>query len=307
MNFDQDPALSADSPYEETHVPYLSLPSDSPQQPASQPGSAPVSGSQAADTLPSFLAEGTTPTQEPNVSNQQQPQQKRSNVSIGVMLAIGSIMLLLGGLAAVYFPITLQYFVDEGFSLIFSYLFVVFPLFAVGGILFLIGLIRLVKQMSIGSGIIASLVGVGLAIGLPLIGGDIAPTPFFLGPYPLFTYGGHSAEVRAVAWSPDGKRIASAGSDNTVQIWNAVDGGLVFTYQGHSAVVDAVAWSPDGKRIAYADGYSGYVEVLEATSGVIISSYHRYYHGANALAWSPDGKRIAAGYSDGAVRIWNAS
>ena len=38
MNFDQDPALSADSPYEETHVPYLLLPNDSPQQPASQPG-----------------------------------------------------------------------------------------------------------------------------------------------------------------------------------------------------------------------------------------------------------------------------
>ncbi len=37
MNFDQDPALSADSPYEETHIPYLPLPSDSPQQPASQP------------------------------------------------------------------------------------------------------------------------------------------------------------------------------------------------------------------------------------------------------------------------------
>ncbi len=38
MNLDQDPAPSADSPYEETHVPYLLLPNDSPQQPASQPG-----------------------------------------------------------------------------------------------------------------------------------------------------------------------------------------------------------------------------------------------------------------------------
>jgi WD40 repeat protein len=79
-----------------------------------------------------------------------------------------------------------------------------------------------------------------------------------------FTYKGHSMPVDAVAWSPDGKRIASSGFlDQTVQVWNAIDGGQVSTYQGHSEAVYAVAWSPDGKRIA-SGSWGGTVQVWEA-------------------------------------------
>jgi hypothetical protein len=63
MNFDQDPALSADSPNEETNVLYLLLPNDSPQQAASQTRLASVADSQSADALPSSRSEGTTPAQ----------------------------------------------------------------------------------------------------------------------------------------------------------------------------------------------------------------------------------------------------
>ncbi len=61
---------------------------------------------------------------------------------------------------------------------------------------------------------------------------------------------GHTDAVYSVAWSPDGKQLASAGHDGTVQVWNATDGGNVYTYKGHTNVVLAMAWSPDGKRIA---------------------------------------------------------
>jgi WD domain, G-beta repeat len=66
----------------------------------------------------------------------------------------------------------------------------------------------------------------------------------------LYTYHGHSGTVFGVAWSPDGKRIASASYDTTVQVWDAIDGGNVYTYRGHSKPVPCIAWSPDGKRIA---------------------------------------------------------
>ncbi len=64
--------------------------------------------------------------------------------------------------------------------------------------------------------------------------------------------------MNAVSWSPDGKRIASASDDGTVQIWDAHTGSGIFTYKGHSSdpnnpgPVYGVAWSPDGRFIASA-------------------------------------------------------
>ena len=52
--------------------------------------------------------------------------------------------------------------------------------------------------------------------------------------------------------------------DDTVQVWDAVDGGQVYTYRGHSSCVNAVAWSPDGKRIASGSG-DDTVQVWEAS------------------------------------------
>jgi WD domain, G-beta repeat len=91
---------------------------------------------------------------------------------------------------------------------------------------------------------------IGLAaIGVVAAGGGI--TWWLLSPYLVYRYTGHTASVNAVAWSPDGKRIASRSDDGTVQVWNAADGSQVYTYRGHAGYsVDAVAWSPDGKRIA---------------------------------------------------------
>src|SRR5260370_30012387 len=50
----------------------------------------------------------------------------------------------------------------------------------------------------------------------------------------LYTYRGHAGSVYAVAWSPDGARLASGGGDNTVQVWDAATGSHVFTYRGHA-------------------------------------------------------------------------
>ena len=64
------------------------------------------------------------------------------------------------------------------------------------------------------------------------------------------TYTGHSDYVNAVAWSPDGTRIASASFDETVQVWDATTGITLSLSRGHRREISAVAWSPDGKRIA---------------------------------------------------------
>jgi WD40 repeat protein len=64
------------------------------------------------------------------------------------------------------------------------------------------------------------------------------------------TLAGHSSWVNAVAFSPDGKQIASGSYDETIKLWDARTGDLQKTLAGHSSWVTAVAFSPDGKQIA---------------------------------------------------------
>jgi len=132
----------------------------------------------------------------------------------------------------------------------------------------------------------------------------------------LLTYRGHSGVVTSVAWSPDGKSIASAASpagsdDNTVQVWDAATGNLQLTYRGHSEYVTSVAWSPDGKSIA-SGSWDKTVLVWDAATGNLQLTYRGHSGSVNSLnfvnsvAWSPDGKSIASGADDRTVQVWVA-
>ncbi|HKF37554.1 MAG TPA: serine/threonine-protein kinase, partial [Ktedonobacteraceae bacterium] len=127
----------------------------------------------------------------------------------------------------------------------------------------------------------------------------------------LRTYHGHSREVYALDWSPDGKLIASGGKDETAQVWDATSGRRILTYFGHShwfgnGLVQAVMWSPDGNHIA-SGSWDKTVRVWHAATGNTVSTYRSYYELVEAVAWSPDGKYIASGNRNGTVHIWDVS
>jgi len=77
----------------------------------------------------------------------------------------------------------------------------------------------------------------------------------------LLTYAeGSTGQTYALAWSPDGKRIASGGDDHYVHVWDAATGQTLLLYSGHSDIIFKVAWSPDGSLIASASA-DGTVQV----------------------------------------------
>lgn len=150
-----------------------------------------------------------------------------------------------------------------------------------------------------------------------------SPTsPLLVFPSLLYTYTGHSDQVRAVAWSADGKYIASAAGDSsaygaypakdqTVQVWDATNGTHIYTYHGKGASLygygaSAVAWSPDSKRLV-AGVNDQSVEIWNALDGGNEVTYPGYGSLVSTVAWSPDGSRIASGYEDGKVKIWDAA
>ena len=151
------------------------------------------------------------------------------------------------------------------------------------------------------------LIGIGIA-GVALVGGGI--TWFTISQKPavgslLFTYKGHSDQVNAVAWSPNGQRIASGSADKTVQVWNATDGSHISTYFGYTNSVSSVAWSPNGQQIA-AGSADKTVQVWNSTGSGHAFTYKRHSDRVLAVAWSSDGKRIAS-CSDATVQVWNAT
>ncbi|HEV2579895.1 MAG TPA: WD40 repeat domain-containing protein [Ktedonobacteraceae bacterium] len=154
-------------------------------------------------------------------------------------------------------------------------------------------------------------------------------SPFTSGPLPFYLYAYTtlvtlnvstlqyyaSSAVNRIAWSPDGKMIASGNADGTIQLWRAVRAAVassapidtpLLTYRKHTGAVTDLAWLPGTTFIASASE-DGTVQLWNTLSGAAHLVYRGHSGRVFSVSAAPDGRQIASAGQDRTVQIWDAA
>ena len=109
--------------------------------------------------------------------------------------------------------------------------------------------------------------------------------------------------VKSVAFSPDGKTLASGGGDNVIHLWDIGTGKSKMTLVGHTHWVFSLAFSPDGKTLASGSVDSD-IRLWDPHTGQPKKTLTGHGDWVRSIAFSPDGKTLVSGSDDGSVLLW---
>jgi WD40 repeat protein/serine/threonine protein kinase len=124
----------------------------------------------------------------------------------------------------------------------------------------------------------------------------------------------HSGHVLAVAFSPEGTRIASStghyfysGDECDIQIWDSASGQLIHTLRGHQGAVFGLAFSPNGKRLATSGGEDPTIKIWDATNWLEALTLRGHDDTPWGIAFSPDGRTLYSAGADHTLRVWDGA